>query len=72
MNRVANEREQEEFLEALAQYLAGDQAHMSILLQMQRPEAKVWAKLRGTTPLFGYPTVAEATKELRKFLFNRD
>ena len=56
------------FVRALAEYLAGDQAHMSILLQMQKPEAAAWAKLRGFTPLCGYPTVEEAEATLAKFL----
>ena len=57
------------FIRALADYLAGTNAvGMSIGLQIGKPEAKVWAKLRGLTPLFGYPTVEEAEKILDDFL----
>jgi hypothetical protein len=53
------------FIRALAQYLVGNQAQMSILLQMGKPEAVLWSQMRGQTPLFGYPTVEEAEKSLR-------
>lgn len=60
------------FVKALATYLAGDQAHMSILLSMPegmlKKEAQKWATLRSQTPLFGYPTVEEAEAVLEKFL----
>lgn len=56
------------FIEKLAEYLVGDQAHMSISLQLGKEDAKKWAELRNTTPLVGYPTVAEAKKELTKWL----
>jgi len=57
-----------EFILVLADYLVGDQAHKSILLEMGKPEAVAWAKLRGTTPLFGYPTMEEAVNTLTEFL----
>jgi hypothetical protein len=65
------------FVKALAEFLAGNQAAKSISLQVEcesklpRPVnwAQEWAKLRGTTPLFGYPSVDEAEKEIRRFLF---
>lgn len=56
------------FIRGLAEYLAGNQAHMSILLEMKKPEALAWAKLRGLTPLFGWPTVEEAEGALARFL----
>ena len=58
-----------EFIRRLAAYLTHDQAKMSIMLQMGRPEAKAWADLRSATPLFGYPTPAEAEKVLKEFLW---
>jgi len=57
----------EEFIRALAEYLAGNAAHMSILLEMGRPEAQLWAKLRGATPLRGWQSVEEAEKELSEW-----
>jgi hypothetical protein len=57
-----------EFIKALAQFLVGNQAHKSILLQMEKPEAKEWAALRNATPLMGYPTVSEAIETLEEFL----
>ena len=56
------------FVKQLAEFLVADQAHMSILLQMGKPEATKWAKLRGATPLMGYPTVEEAEELLLRFL----
>jgi hypothetical protein len=58
------------FAHELAQYLVGNQASMSIRLEMGEPAAKAWAKLRSTTPLSGYPTVIEAEKQLTEWLFN--
>lgn len=62
------------FIKALAQFLAGDQAKKSILLdpRMQgSPHSSLvqeWAALRSETPLFGYPTVEEAEKILTEWL----
>jgi hypothetical protein len=57
------------FIRALAEYLAGtNQVAMSIGLEMGKPDAKEWAKVRSASPLFGYPTVDEAEKELTDFL----
>lgn len=58
----------EQFIRALAEYLVGDQVRMSIRLQAGSEDAKTWAHLRGTTPLFGYPTVKEAETKLTEFL----
>jgi hypothetical protein len=59
------------FIDALAEYLVKDQAAMSIHLEMKQPFALAWAKLRGATPLFGYPTQEEAVKLLRQWLLGR-
>lgn len=57
------------FIRELAEYLAGpNQAKMSVLLGMNNAEAEQWARLRGYTPLMGYPTVDEAEKALTEFL----
>jgi len=56
------------FVTALAEYLAGDQAEKSIRLAMKDPNAIQWAALRGKTPLFGWPTVAEAEQQLGEWL----
>lgn len=58
----------EEFIKVLAKYLVGNQAEMSIRLQMQQPEALLWRDMRSATPLFGYPTEEEAVEVLTKFL----
>lgn len=65
-----------QFVKALAEYLAGNQAGKSIMLQVEVqggraivPWAQEWAAVRNATPLMGYPTVAEAEKELARFLF---
>lgn len=56
------------FIEKIAKYLVENQVHKSIELQMGKASAKEWAEIRGTTPLFGYPTVEEAIEQLKKFL----
>ena len=56
------------FIRELAVQLAGNQVEMSMRLQTEDKDAKRWAVLRGMTPLFGYPTVAEAEATLRTFL----
>lgn len=57
------------FVKALAVFLAGNQAEMSILLQLGRAEGERWRELRRATPLAGYPTVEQAEQELREFLW---
>ena len=56
------------FVHQLALYLVGNQAEMSIRLQMGRKDAEAWAALRDTTPLRGYPTVDQAEEQLREWL----
>lgn len=63
--------DKDRFIEVLAEYLVKDQAAMSIHLEMKQPFALAWAKLRGATPLFGYPTQEEAVTQLRKWLLGR-
>ena len=64
-----DERARNEFVMALADYLVGDQVKQSIDLQMGRESAKKWAELRNVSPLRGYPSVEEAAKELREWLW---
>lgn len=56
------------FVRALAEYLVGDQVQKSIELQLGKAEAQVWAKVRGLTPLMGYPSIDEAEQVLTAFL----
>ena len=66
--RLAEKRKA--FVKELAFYLAGRQVEMSIRLQRDGSiEARQWARLRGTTPLLGYPTEQEAEDQLNDFLF---
>ena len=59
----------QEFIKALAEWLAGtNQVEMSIRLGMKDKQAEMWSRVRGYTPLFGYPTVEEATEQLTEFL----
>ncbi len=59
----------EEFIDVLAEYLVGNEAEMSIRLQMGQPDAIAWQKLRDATPLFGYyPEKSKAIRELTEFL----
>jgi len=63
-----------EFIKALAQFLAGDQAKKSMLLDPRMDSslasslAKEWAAIRATTPIFGYITVEEAEVKLTDWL----
>ncbi len=57
------------FIEALAGFLVNNQAMKSIELEMNKPSAIEWAKVRGATPLFGYPTLEEAVEVLNGFLW---
>ncbi len=62
-------KERAPFVRELARFLVADQVKQSIGLQMGREDAKAWAQLRGTvSPLFGYPTVAEAEDTIAKWL----
>ena len=62
------------FIDTLAEFLAGNQVGKGIELQLNPRPAPLtawpqeWAKLRDATPLFGYPTVEEAVKQLTEFL----
>lgn len=60
--------DKQKFIEALAEYLAGNQAMMSMKLQAGDKGAQLWAKMRGATPLMGYPTVPEAQAALASWL----
>ena len=57
------------FVEALAEYLVDDQAKKSMELEMGKPDAEMWAKMRNLTPLRGYPTVERAIHELTVWLW---
>ena len=66
MDRLERKKE---FIRALAEFLAGNEAKKSIELQMGNQWAKDWAKLRDAAPLFGYyPDIEKAVKELEEFL----
>ncbi len=58
----------ERFIHELAIFLTERQAKKSIELEMGKEHAAEWAKLRSATPLFGYPSVEEAEKQLTEFL----
>ena len=60
--------ERKKFAQALAQYLVNNEAVMSVKLEMQDPEALVWAKVRAATPLFGYVTAKQAAATLEAWL----
>jgi hypothetical protein len=65
------------FIKELANFLGGpNQVNMSILLATPNSStgqlAKMWANIRQTTPLFGYPTVEETERVLTTFLFGED
>jgi hypothetical protein len=47
--------ERQQFIRVLVEYLVGNQVEQGIGLQVGKQSAMDWAKLRGATPLFGYP-----------------
>ena len=62
-----------EFVHQLALFLVENQTAKGISLAMERPTMPVlwayeWSKLRNSSPIFGYPTVEEAEKQLKEFL----
>ena len=65
-------KDKAKFIEVLAEYLVGNELKLSIELQMGKPEAKLWAKMRDSSPLFGYyyepEGMAKAIKELTEWL----
>jgi hypothetical protein len=65
-------KDKAKFIEALAEYLVGNEIEMSIRLQMGKPDAKLWSKVRNASPLFGYyggsEGMAKAIKELTEWL----
>lgn len=71
MNRIKRKKL---FIRELAEFLVDNQAGKSISLQVEGERPSIlkwpllWQRLRGATPLFGYPTVEEAEKELTEFL----
>lgn len=72
-SKAAREQQRKErkeaFIKRFAEYLAGEGvAGKSIKLQLGDKAAMEWSELRGLTPLFGYPTVAEAIQTLTEFL----
>ncbi len=66
MNRL---EKKQALIRKLSEFLAGpNTAKYSIELAQGSETAKLWAEMRGLTPLFGYPTVDEAEKILCEFL----
>lgn len=56
------------FIRALAEYLVNDQARKSIELEMGKPCAVEWAKVRNLSPVRGWATVDEAVASLHAAL----
>ena len=63
-----------QFVRELAKYLQEDAPIKSIRLEAERrgvgrfKDMEQWAALRATTPLFGYPSVENAEKQLADWL----
>lgn len=66
--RTSDRVRKKDFVKVLAEYLVGDQVRRSIQLEMADPDAKLWARMRGLTPLLGYPDVEEAERQLAEWL----
>lgn len=58
----------EAFILALAEYLAGQMGMKSIELEMGKPHAAEWARLRDAANLLGWLSVAETEKHLKELL----
>lgn len=74
---MTKSEKKKEFIEALAHFLADNQAAKSIMLQIEgnapvsdpRPKlAHEWASLRGKFPVSGWITYEETLKSLTEFL----
>lgn len=52
------------FIHALAELLSRDEARKSIDLELKNPYAIEWAKLRGSSPIFGYTSVEDTENQL--------
>lgn len=63
---------QAQFLDALVEYLVGNEAEQSIKLSLDDKSSLLWLQVRSATPLTGYypgPTgKARARQELKAFL----
>lgn len=67
-----------QFIIKLAEFLVENQIGKSIALEFEKQNKSIplgfpkwaseWARLRSTTPLFGYPSVPEAVEQLKDFL----
>lgn len=55
-------------IDALAEFLTKDAARLSIELEMGKPHAQAWAKVRNASPVRGWATEAEAKESLRALL----
>lgn len=55
-------------IDAIAHMLVDDQPRKSIDLQLQKPYAQEWAKVRNLTSIHGYATFEEAVECLRSDL----
>lgn len=62
--------DKQKFVHELARYLVEKQVNNSIKLTVDPGDREMlqWVALRATTPLFGYPSVDDATKELAEWL----
>lgn len=67
---AGNERAQRksEFVRAVAEFLTTDQAKWSILLEVGRKDAQLWAAVRNAARITGYPSFEKAEQTLTEFL----
>ena len=72
MTRIERKKE---FIRAIAEYLAGNQAGKSIALELENENenvivkwAKEWQKLRSLSSIGGYPTGVEGEAEVWKVI----
>lgn len=56
------------FINALAEYISGNDAANSIKLQLGDVNAQLWARVRNASGVFGYLTEQETEKHLTEFL----
>lgn len=61
-------RRKEMLIKELALFLTEDAGRKSIELQMEKPDAQAWARLRTTAGISGYATPQEAVEILQELL----
>lgn len=70
MTRLNDKHDRREnFIQAVADYMIRDSAMKSICLEMEKPDAQSWARMRQAINLHGWERDVEVAKQLIRELF---